>query len=433
MITQNRVNNIIPNFWALTPLIVFLLVYLVTSIIVGDFYKMPITVAFVISSIVSIVITKGTLNDRIEHFSRGAANPNIMLMIWIFVLAGAFAATAKATGAVDATVNLAISILPGNLLIAGIFAAACFISLSVGTSVGTIVALTPVAVGIAEKTEIGIPFMVAVVVGGAFFGDNLSFISDTTIAATKTQGCEMSDKFKVNSMIVTPVAIVVLILYVFMGMGIDLPAVTEDVNWIKVIPYLLVIVTAVTGINVMIVLLLGILTSGIIGVATSSVDFWGWIGSMGDGVIGMGELCIITLLAGGMLEMIRRGGGIQYIINKITSKVNSPKAAEFSIAGLVCFANLCTANNTIAVITIGPIAKEIASKFGIDPRKSASLLDTFSCFIQGIIPYGAQLLIASGLAGISPLSVIPYLYYPMLMGAAACLAILFRYPRKYSN
>ena len=433
MITQNRVNNIIPNFWALTPLIVFLLVYLVTSIIVGDFYKMPITVAFVISSIVSIVITKGTLNDRIEHFSRGAANPNIMLMIWIFVLAGAFAATAKATGAVDATVNLAISILPGNLLIAGIFAAACFISLSVGTSVGTIVALTPVAVGIAEKTEIGIPFVVAVVVGGAFFGDNLSFISDTTIAATKTQGCEMSDKFKVNSMIVTPVAIVVLILYVFMGMGIDLPAVTEDVNWIKVIPYLLVIVTAVTGINVMIVLLLGILTSGIIGVATSSVDFWGWIGSMGDGVIGMGELCIITLLAGGMLEMIRRGGGIQYIINKITSKVNSPKAAEFSIAGLVCFANLCTANNTIAVITIGPIAKEIASKFGIDPRKSASLLDTFSCFIQGIIPYGAQLLIASGLAGISPLSVIPYLYYPMLMGAAACLAILFRYPRKYSN
>lgn len=432
MITQNRA-NIEPHFRALTPLIVFLLVYLVTSIIVGDFYKMPITVAFVISSIVSVLITKGSLNDRIEHFSRGAANPNIMLMIWIFVLAGAFAATAKATGAVDATVNLAVSILPGNLLIAGIFAAACFISLSVGTSVGTIVALTPVAVGIAEKAGLGIPFMVAVVVGGAFFGDNLSFISDTTIAATKTQGCEMSDKFKVNSMIVTPVAIIVFVLYIFMGMGIDIPPVTDDVNWIKVIPYLLVIITAVIGINVMIVLLLGIVTSGIIGITASAVDFWGWIGAMGDGVTGMGELCIITLLAGGMLEMIRRGGGIQYIIDKITHKVNSPKAAEFSIAGLVCFANLCTANNTIAVITIGPIAKEIATKFGIDPRKSASLLDTFSCFIQGIIPYGAQLLIASGLAGISPLSVIPYLYYPMLMGVAACLAILFRYPQKYSN
>ena len=422
-----------PNVWALTPLAVFLIVYLFTSILVGDFYKVPITVAFVISSIVSLAIAKGSLNERIEHFSKGAANPNIMLMVWIFILAGAFAHTAKATGAVDATVNLAMDILPDNLLIAGIFASACFISLSVGTSVGTIVALAPVAMGIADKAGVDLPFMMAVVVGGAFFGDNLSFISDTTIAATKTQGCEMQDKFKVNSMIVVPVAIVVLIIYIVMGSNVHVTPDRMPVEWIKVLPYLLVLGTAIAGVNVMLVLLLGIIASGIIGLSTGSLDFFGWFGAMGNGIVGMGELSIITLLAGGMLEMIRRGGGIQFIINGLTRKVNSTRAAELSIAGLVSFANLCTANNTIAVITIGPIAKDIATRFGIDPRKSASLLDTFSCFIQGIIPYGAQLLIASSLASISPLSIIQYLYYPFLMGIAALLAIMFRYPRKYTR
>lgn len=426
-------NQIKPNLWALTPLAVFLIVYLLTSIIVGDFYKVPITVAFVISSIVSLFISKGTLNERIEHFSKGAANPNIMLMVWIFILAGAFAQTAKATGAVDATVNLAMDILPDNLLIAGIFASACFISLSVGTSVGTIVALAPVAMGIADKAGVELPYMMAVVVGGAFFGDNLSFISDTTIAATKTQGCEMQDKFKVNSMIVVPVAIVVLIIYIFQGMHVQVSPDRLPVEWIKVLPYLLVLGTAIAGVNVMVVLLLGIISSGLIGIITGSLDFFGWFGAMGNGIVGMGELSIITLLAGGMLEMIRRGGGIQFIINGLTRRVNSTRAAELSIAGLVSFANLCTANNTIAVITIGPIAKDIANRFGIDPRKSASLLDTFSCFIQGIIPYGAQLLIASSLAAISPLSIIKYLYYPFLMGLAALLAILFRYPRKYTR
>lgn len=422
-----------PNVWALTPLAVFLIVYLFTSILVGDFYKVPITVAFVISSIVSLAIAKGSLNERIEHFSKGAANPNIMLMVWIFILAGAFAHTAKATGAVDATVNLAMDILPDNLLIAGIFASACFISLSVGTSVGTIVALAPVAMGIADKAGVDLPFMMAVVVGGAFFGDNLSFISDTTIAATKTQGCEMQDKFKVNSMIVVPVAIVVLIIYIVMGSDVHVTPDRMPVEWVKVLPYLLVLGTAIAGVNVMLVLLLGIIASGIIGLSTGSLDFFGWFGAMGNGIVGMGELSIITLLAGGMLEMIRRGGGIQFIINGLTRKVNSTRAAELSIAGLVSFANLCTANNTIAVITIGPIAKDIAARFGIDPRKSASLLDTFSCFIQGIIPYGAQLLIASSLASISPLSIIQYLYYPFLMGIAALLAIMFRYPRKYTR
>lgn len=422
-----------PSLLALSPLFIFLGVYLVTSLIVNDFYKVPITVAFIISSISAICMTRHLpLSERISHFSGGASNKNILLMIWIFILAGAFAQSAKAMGAIEATVNLTLHILPDNLLLAGIFLAACFISLAVGTSVGTIVALTPVAVGIAERTGIELPFMVAVVIGGAFFGDNLSFISDTTIAATKTQGCDMKDKFKVNSMIVMPAAILLFLYYIFAGINIPAVPQTTTVEWIKVVPYLIVLGTALAGINVMVVLFMGILTSGIIGMLTSGFGLFGWFGAMGTGVTGMGELIIITLLAGGMLEMIRYNGGIDYIINRLTRNVNSKRAGELSIAGLVCLANLCTANNTIAVITIGPIAKKIAGRFGIDCRKSASILDTFSCFIQGIIPYGAQMLMAAGLAAISPLSIIRYLYYPVLIGICALLAILFRYPRRYS-
>ena len=400
----------------------------------GDFYKMPITVAFLVSSVVAVAISsRGKLHKRIDLFCKGAANSNIMLMVWIFILAGAFAQTAKAVGAVDATVNLALSVLPDSLLLAGMFIAACFISLSMGTSVGTIVALTPVAVGIATQTDINTPFMVAIVVGGAMFGDNLSFISDTTIVATRTQGCNMKDKFKVNSLIVIPIAILVTIIYLFQGSEITTTPTVTPIEWLKVMPYVLVLITALAGMNVMIVLLLGILCSGIVGIITGSIQFWGWIAAMGTGISGMGELIIITLLAGGMLEMIRYNGGIAYIIQKLTTHVKSKKGAELSIAALVSFADLCTANNTIALIMSGPIAKDIASRFGIDPRKSASLLDTFSCFMQGIIPYGAQLLMAAGLASITPLAIMQYLYYPYLMGVAALLAIFFRYPRKYSR
>ncbi|MDO4755879.1 MAG: Na+/H+ antiporter NhaC family protein [Parabacteroides sp.] len=423
-----------PNPWALLPLGVFLLSYLVVSIIAGDFYKMPITVAFLLASIVAIVISKGgNLNNRIEQFCRGAANSNIMLMVLIFILAGAFAQTAKAMGAVDATVNLALSILPSNLLVAGIFIAACFISLSVGTSVGTIVALAPVAVGIAEKTALPEAFMLGVVVSGAMFGDNLSFISDTTIVATRTQGCKMNDKFKVNIRISLPVAILTGAIYVFMGSGIDSFYEVTTIEWIKVIPYLVVLVTAVLGINVMVVLFSGILLSGIVGISTDSFDIWGWNASMGTGITNMGELIIVSFFAGGMLEMIRYNGGIDWIITKLTSRIRSTKGAELSIAALVSFANLCTANNTIALIMSGPIARDIADRFHVDPRKSASILDIFSCFIQGIIPYGAQLLIAAGLSQISPLEIMQYLYYPYLLGIGALLAIAFNYPRKYTQ
>ncbi len=418
---------------ALSPLVVFLCLYLLTSIIVNDFYKVPIAVAFLISSCYAIAITRGTkLDQRIYQFSVGAANKNIMLMVWIFILAGAFAYSAKEMGAIDAAVNLTLRILPDNLLLAGIFIAACFISLSIGTSVGTIVALTPVAVGLAQKTGVDLPFMVAIVVGGSFFGDNLSFISDTTIASTRTQGCVMRDKFKVNSLIVVPAAIIVLGVYVVQGLSVTAPVLMQEIEWVKVIPYLIVLGTAIAGMNVMLVLLLGIVSTAVIGVVTGSFGIFEWFAAAGSGIAGMGDLIIITLMAGGMLEIIRYNGGIDFIIYKLTRHVKGKRGAELSIAALVSIANLCTANNTIAIITTGPIARDIATKYHLDRRKTASILDTFSCFIQGIIPYGAQLLMASGLAGISPISIIGSLYYPFAMGTLALLAILFRYPRKYS-
>jgi len=417
------------GWWSLSPLAVFLCLYLITSLLVNDFYKVPITVAFLLSSCYAIAITRGLkLEQRVYQFSVGAGNKNILLMIWIFVLAGAFAQSAKQMGAIDATVNLTLHILPDNLLLAGIFIAACFISLSIGTSVGTIVALTPVAVGLAEKTGIDLPYMVAIVVGGSFFGDNLSFISDTTIASTKTQDCVMRDKFKVNFMIVVPAALIVLGIYIFQGLSLSAAPQIQEIEWIKVIPYLIVLGTAIAGMNVMSVLLLGIFSTGIIGLFTG-MGFFDWFGAMGTGITGMGELIIITLLAGGMLETIRYNGGIDFIIAR---HVTGKRGAELSIAALVSVANLCTANNTIAIITTGPIAKDIAKRFHLDRRKTASILDTFSCLIQGIIPYGAQMLIAAGLAGISPLGIIGNLYYPFCMGACAILAILIRYPRRYS-
>ncbi|MCP3894482.1 MAG: Na+/H+ antiporter NhaC family protein, partial [Bacteroides sp.] len=364
---------------ALSPLFVFLCLYLLTSIIVNDFYKVPIAVAFLLSSCYAIAITRGVkLDQRIYQFSLGASNKNIMLMVWIFILAGAFAHSAKEMGAIDATVNLTLHILPDNLLLAGIFIAACFISLSIGTSVGTIVALTPVAVGLAEKTDIELPFMVAIVVGGSFFGDNLSFISDTTIASTKTQGCLMRDKFRVNSQIVVPAAIIVLGVYIVQGFSVTAPTHMQEIEWVKVIPYLIVLGTAIAGMNVMLVLLTGIASTAIIGLATGSFGIFEWFGAVGNGIAGMGDLIIITLLAGGMLEIIRYNGGIEFIIHKLTQHVSGKRGAELSIAALVSIANLCTANNTIAIITTGPIARDIANKYQLDRRKTASILDTFS-------------------------------------------------------
>lgn len=422
-----------PNGWALMPLVVFLCLYLVTSLIVNDFYKVPITVAFMVASIYAVATTKGlSLNDRILQYSSGAANKNIMLMLWIFILAGAFAQSAKAMGAIDATVNLTLLLLPDNLLLAGIFLASCFISLSIGTSVGTIVALVPVAAGIAAKTDVNLAFMTALVIGGAFFGDNLSFISDTTIAATRTQGCVMRDKFRVNFMIAVPAALLVFIYYIIYGVHVESANEIQSIEWAKVIPYLIVLGTAIVGMNVTLVLLLGLLSTGIIGFIYGSFDLFGWFASMGEGITGMGELIIITLMAGGMLELIRFNGGVDYILHRLTQHVKNKRGAELSIAALVSLANFCTANNTIAIITVGPLANNIAEQFKVDKRKSASVLDIFSCVVQGIIPYGAQMLIAAELTQLSPISIIGYLYYPITLGIIALLSILFRYPKRYS-
>lgn len=421
------------GFWALSPLLVFLCLYLVTSLVVNDFYKVPITVAFLVSSVYAVAITRGLpLNERILQFSAGAANKNVMLMIWIFVLAGAFAQSAKDIGSIDATVTLTLWLLPGHLLLAGFFLAACFVSLSIGTSVGTIVALVPVVAGMAEKTGTDLSFLTAVVVGGAFFGDNLSFISDTTIAATRTQGCSMRDKFRANFHIVFPAALLVLAFYVYRGIGMHVVSDVENVEWLKVLPYLVVLLTAFLGINVALVLLFGVVMTGVVGLLTGSLGLFEWFASMSVGITSMGELIIVTLLAGGMLELIRFNGGVDYVIASLTRRVKGKRGAELCIAALVSIANVCTANNTIAIITVGPLARDIATRYRVDKRKSASILDTFSCMVQGIIPYGAQMLIAAKLASLSPLSIMEYLYYPLAIGVTALLSILMRWPKKYS-
>ena len=418
---------------ALSPIVVFILFYLVTSIVAGDFYKIPITVAFMVSSIYAIAVFTGRpLMNRINSYSRGAATEQMMLMIWIFVLAGAFAHSAKQMGSIDATVNLALSLLPPQMIFAGMFLAACFISLSIGTSVGTIAALTPIAVGLAQETGADLAMMTAIIVGGSFFGDNLSFISDTTIMATQTQGCRLSDKFRVNAFIVMPAALVILVVYYFLGQDTIAPQQIPAVEWVKVIPYLTVLVTAVCGMNVMAVLTIGIALCGVIGMYTGAFDIYGWFGAMGDGIMSMGELIIVTMMAGGMLELIKQQGGIDFIINMLTRRVSSKRGAELSIATLVSLVDVCTANNTVAILTVGDIAKQIGDRYGVDNKKCASILDTFSCTVQGLIPYGAQLLIAAGLASVNPVAILPYLYYPFALGIVAILSILLRYPKRYS-
>lgn len=412
---------------ALSPLLVFLILYLATSIIAQDFYAVPIAVAFLFSSIYALLTLKGTMNERIKVFAKGSGNSTMVLMLAIFILAGAFAASAKTMGAVDATVNLALKYLPEQAILPGIFLASCFISLSIGTSCGTIAALTPLAVGIAQQSGISTPLMVGLVVGGTYFGDNLSFISDTTIVATQTQGCSMKDKFRTNIRIVAPVALLMLIIYFFLGKQATTLTHINEVNFWLVLPYLAVVILAICGMNVLLTLSIGTLLTGIIGIAFHSYSIFGWLAAMNEGMMGMSELIIVTILAGGMFEVIRHNGGIDLIIKALTNRIKGQKGGELSIAALTCLVNVCTANNTVAIITTGPIAKDIAKRLHIDPRRSASILDTASCFTQGILPYGAQVLIAAGLSYVNPIAIISHLYYPMLIGIALLLAICFRH------
>lgn len=411
---------------ALSPVAVFLISYVVTSIIAGDFYKMPISVALLSASIWGVAICAGKpLASRIDLFSRAAGHTSILYMIWVFVLAGAFSALARELGAVDATVHFTLAVFPAGFIVPTLFCAACFISLSIGTSVGTVVALTPIAVELAQQSGGNVAFYVAIIISGAFFGDNLSIISDTTIAATRSQGCDMNEKFKANLWIALPAAIITVAIYILMSY--DSPSITSvtDSNPWLILPYLVVIVAAVAGINVTIVLTLGIITALILGLVyhTPLLDMALY---MGSGVDSMGELIIITLLAAGMLGIIKELGGLTYILQLMTAGIRGSRGAQGVICLLTGAVNLCTANNTVAIITVGEISRRISQQFGISPRKTASLLDTSSCIVQCLIPYGAQTLLATSLAGISPLAPFPYMYYPWALTAMVILSIALK-------
>jgi Na+/H+ antiporter NhaC len=418
------------NLFALFPFVVFLVLFIGAGVVIGDFYKFPVIVAILIAASISLMMNpKESLTNKVEVFTKGAGDPNVMLMVIIFLLAGAFSEVTKGMGAVESTVNLALSIIPQNLLIVGIFVIACFISISMGTSMGTIVALAPIGVGISEQTNISLALSMAAVIGGAMFGDNLSFISDTTIAAVRTQNTKMKDKFKVNFLIVLPAAIITAVLFGVITAGEQAEITNQSFHWVKIVPYLGVLVTSLMGFNVLVVLAGGILLAGMIGLLDGSYHAMSLIKAIGDGVAGMQELSLLAILVSGMVEVIKHNGGIDYLLQLVIRNVKSKRGAQFGIAGLVSLTNLSTANNTISILIAGPLAKNIADQYGIDPRKSASLLDIFSCCFQGLIPYGAQILVAAGVASISPLSILQYSFYPILIGVCAIIAIVFDFPK----
>lgn len=412
---------------ALMPLVLLAVLMGTLGLCLGDFYKVPMTVVFLLVCVSSLLTLRGyALDERIETFSRGAGSRDLLLMVWIFVLAGAFAKSAQSMGAVSATVDLTMALLPGSMLLAGLFVASCIVSLCVGTSVGTIVALVPVAAEMSQRTGSGMALMVAAVVGGAFFGDNLSFISDTTVAATRTQDCTMRDKFYTNFRIVLPAALVCFLIYLVVGMegpGTGDGLADGSLKLWRVLPYAAVLFTAVAGMNVLLSLCLGLALTGIVGMADGSFGAEGWLTAMAEGIGGMGELIIISMMAGGLLAVVRKAGGVTYLVRALTRRVHSRKGAEVCIGSLVALTNLCTANNTVAILSVGPIVKDIASRYGVDRRRAASLLDIFSCVVQGIIPYGAQLLMASGLAPVTPVEIIPWLFYPMLLACSALVSV----------
>ncbi|MGL4109422.1 Na+/H+ antiporter NhaC family protein [Clostridium sp. LP20] len=411
--------------WALLPLLVFILVYLGTSIVAKDFYAISVIVPFLIAAMVALIMNrKVKFEDKIQTFCKGAGNADVILMILIFILAGAFAEVAKSMGAVDSTVNFGLSVLPTSVIVPGIFVIACFIALSVGTSMGTIVALVPIAMGISEKTGIAIAIVVGAVVSGAMFGDNLSIISDTTIAATRTQGCEMRDKFKMNFKIVLPAAIATALCFMFITRGTIIPEMGNyEYSFVKILPYIGVLITALAGVNVIFVLMGGVVLASIIGLSYGSFDLVGLFNSISTGISGMSELIIISLIIAGTVELIKNNGGIDFILSKGLSSFKTRRGAEFGIATLVSLVDICTANNTIAIVTVGPIAKNISDEFELEPKRIAGIMDMFACVFQGLIPYGAQLISASGLAMISPFAIMQYLIYPYLMAVCAIVSI----------
>ncbi|EJG0136703.1 Na+/H+ antiporter NhaC family protein [Staphylococcus pseudintermedius] len=421
--------------WALIPLVVFISIFLGAGIITKDFTFMPLNVAAIIGVVVALLMNRReTFMSKVEVFARQAGHANIVLMMFIFLLAGAFSKTTEAMGGVTSIVNLGLSFIPQNFLIVGLFIICMFISISMGTSVGTVAAIAPVGFGISEATEIPAAFAMATVVGGAMFGDNLSMISDTTIAAVRTQKTQMSDKFKVNFRIVVPGAIVTIFVLWWLSHGYDVTQTkTYDFEWVKVVPYLLVLILAVIGINVVLVLLGGILLSSLIGLIDGSFNLGGLLKAASEGVLGMQDIAMIALLIGGMIGLVEHHGGITWLLNFVKQRVKTRRGAELGIASLVSVADISTANNTISIIMAGPLAKDIAEEYDIDSRKSASLLDIFGSAFQGFVPYSPQLIAAAGVASISPVTLLPYSIYPVMLAICGIIAILFNLPRLRSH
>ncbi|MGM9988348.1 MAG: Na+/H+ antiporter NhaC family protein [Bacillaceae bacterium] len=420
------------NPWALLPIFVFLLLFVGVGVATGDFYKMPVLVAFLIATMIAFMMNrKESFQAKVEAFCKGAGDSTIIQMVMIFLLAGAFSGIAKEIGSVESTVNFSLSILPSQLIVPGLFIIACFISFSMGTSVGTIAALAPIGIGIAESTGLSPAFILGAVVGGGMFGDNLSMISDTTIAAVRTQGCGLKDKFKENFFIVLPAAVVTVIILAVISMG-QTVTMSENYgfNMLKVLPYVAIIIGALLGTNVFILLSGSTVLASVIGLMTSSVDLTSITNAISQGMLGMAEISLLSILVGGVLSLIKYNGGMDFLLHVISRKVNSKKGAEFGIAGLAAVVDSCTANNTIAIVMAGPIAKEISEEYNVTPSRTASILDIFSTAIQGIIPYGAQLLTAAGLAAMSPIEIIPYLHYPILMGICGLVAIGIGFPNR---
>ncbi|MDY2814520.1 MAG: Na+/H+ antiporter NhaC family protein [Dorea sp.] len=416
------------NVAALLPIGVFLIIFLGSGIVMGDFYAMPAIVAFLIALFIAFVQNrKLSFNEKIAVAARGVGDENIITMCLIYLCAGAFSGAVTAAGGVESTVNLGLSILPPNVAVVGLFIIGCFISVSMGTSMGTIAALAPIAVGISEKTGFALAICIGAVVCGAMFGDNLSMISDTTIAAVKTQGCEMRDKFRENFLIVLPAALLTVLLFFVLTMHGDWELSEELTYHIwRVIPYLLVLVGALIGINVFLVLLGGTVLSLVVGVATGSLAVEEMFSAVGDGVTGMYDITVISMIVACIVSLVREYGGIRFILDLIKERIQGQRGAEAGIAGLALLVDICTANNTVAIVMAGPIAREISDEYQISPRRSASLLDIFTSVGQGLIPYGAQLLSAASLTGLTPFEIIPYLFYPILMAVSAVLFILFR-------
>ena len=413
---------------ALLPIGVFLVIFIGAGVLFQDFYPMPAIVGFLIALIVAFVQNRRLrFSDKLSIISKGIGEENIVTMCLIFLAAGAFSGTIQAAGGVESTVNLGLSIMPSSVAVVGLFIIGCFISVSMGTSVGTITAMTPIGVGIAEKTGIAMPICVGAVVCGAMFGDNLSMISDTTIAAVRTQGCEMKDKFKENFLIVLPAAIITAVLFFFMARG-NVGKIEGNLQYdiIKVIPYLVVLIGALIGVNVFLILIVGTVLAALVGVGTGAFAIGELFQKMGDGVTSMYDITVISIVVAAIVALVKEYGGIEFILNLIKKRINGPRGGEFGISALALLVDCCTANNTVAIVMAGPIAKEISDEFDVSPKRSASLLDIFASVGQGMIPYGAQLLTAAGLSALSPVQIMPYLFYPILMGISAVLFIVFR-------